>query len=436
MTDNERILYTFIIRALYKHSYYSRFAAEDSAVNKFLSAEEILAILKEDAKTQQALNNYFKEHPSLSPADLDQFLSTVKDKEYPKEINQTYFHCNEESSKGKTIQEYHPPGHPFQYAIPKKKEITSSKDYKSNDFLVLLGIVLTETKDDTFTISDLRNTLQKKFTEEHIPCTQTLTRIVKKLCHDENIKKLGFYINYDEDQRTRVNEELSFYFCKILAPFEASMLADMLKTYPYYSAEFANKLIKKLQFFDENGTYSFSTNNNKLYHSTPNIPTLIDTSIRGSFRLNGKECDQFLHHIDQLKTLIRNKQKAIMTYGQRIIDPNKNNAQTLAVRETTVVHPHEVLWANGYYYFVATPENKEGFPEKHAHNYRIDRIIRLEAIEKSHAKPIYDEQKDFSNGQGANFSPVAYRGTHNMMVRGDIYNIKLKCKKNTTKPCA
>lgn len=426
MTTDERILYTFLIRVLHKHSCYSRFADTDSAVNKFLSAEEIFAILKEDAKDQPALHDYLEEHPSLSPKDLDDFLASVCKLEYPKEVIQTYFNCNTENSEGKTIK-YLLDGQTFRYALPKKKEISTPKHYESNDFLVLMGLVRTKTKDGTFTISELEKTIQT-IAGEHTPSKQSITRIVQKLSDDENVRKLGFCIEIHLDSEDkRKNAPLYISVCKIFDPFEASLLADMLKTYPYYSAEFANTLIKKLQFFEENGTYSFQ--NKEKFIPTENIPVLIDTTIRGSFRLNEKECDQFLHHIVQLKDLIRNNQKAIMTYGQRIIDPDKDNAQTLAFRETTVIHPHEVVWANGYYYFVATPENEEGVCEKHAHNYRIDRIIKLEEIENSHAKPIYDEQKDFSNGQGANFSPVAYRGTHNMMVRGDIYNIKLKCKK-------
>lgn len=429
MTKNEQTLYTYIIRILHKHSRYSRFVDLESPQNKFLTAEEILAFLKEDAKSEPALASCLKQYSALCPYDLDQFLSTVKDLEYPKEINPAYFSCNEESSEGKTIIQATPIGQPFQYAIPKKRTISGPKNYESNDFLVLLGIVLTKTQNGSFKISDLKKTIQN-LAGEHTPSTQTITRIAKKLCNDENVRKLGFYIDCDMDERTRVNEELTFSVNKIFDPFEASMLADMLKTYPYYSAEFANKLIEKLQFFDENGIYTFSTNKKDAkYLPTPNIPTLIDTSIRGSFRLEEKECDQFLHHIDQLKHILRLKCKAIMTYGQRILDPEKERGQILTEREKTVIHPHELVWANGYYYFVATPENEDGICEKHAHNYRVDRIIKLEELEDQKAKPIFDEQKDFSNGQGANFSPVAYRGTHNMMMRGDIYNIKLKCKK-------
>lgn len=429
MTEQEQILYTYIIRTLHKHSKYSRFVDLYSPQNKFLTAEEILTILKSDAQSEPALLKYLNQHPTLSPNDLDQFLITVLDKEYPKEINPAYFHCNEENSEGKKIIEYHELNKPFQYALPKKKDISALKTYESNDFLILLGIVLTKTTEGSFTISDLKKTIEN-LAGEHTPSIQTITRIAKKLCTDENVKKLGFCIEYNDiEKRARKNEELYFSVFKIFEPFEASMLADMLKTYPYYSAEFANKLIEKLQFFDENGIYSFSTNKeHTLYHGTPNIPTLIDTSIRGSFRLEQKECDQFLCHINQLKEILKNKHKAIMTYGQRILDPEKERGQILTVREKTVIHPHELVWANGYYYFVATPEDEHGICEKHAHNYRVDRIIHLEELEER-SKPIWDEKQDFSNGQGANFSPVAYRGTHNMMMRGDIYNIKLKCKK-------
>lgn len=429
MTKNEQTLYTYIIRILYNHSRYSRFVEPNSPQNRYLTAEEILALLKETAQQEPSLKSCLQQFPNLLPYDLDQFLSTMKDLEYPKEINPKFFYCNEENSEGKTIIQVSAPGQPFRYAIPKKREISVPKNYESNDFLVLLGIVVTKTENGSFKISDLKKTI-RELAGEHTPSTQTITRIAKKLCNDANVKKLGFYIECDMDERTRVNEELTFSVYKIFDPFEASMLADMLKTYPYYSAEFANRLIEKLQFFDENGTYTFSTNKkDALYQPSPNIPTLMDTSIRGSFRLESKECDQFLHHIEQLKHILRLKCKAIMTYGQRILDPEKEREQILAVRETTVIHPHELVWANGYYYFVATPENEDGVCEKHAHNYRIDRIIKLEELENERAKPIFDDQEDFSNGRGANFSPVAYRGTHNMMMRGDIYNIKLKCKK-------
>ena len=429
MTKNEQTLYTFIIRILYKHSKYSRSYKDTDPQNKFLTAEEILTHLNEDAKKEPALNACFKQYPNLSPSDLDQFLSTVKNLEYPKEINPTYFSCKDENSEGKTIHVSDAFGLTVRYAIPKKKAVSAPKNFESNDFLVLIGMVLTKTENGSFKISDLEKSI-RKLAGEHTPGRQSITKIAKKLCRDENVKRLGFCIEYDTEEGTRTNKELTFSIYKIFDPFEASMLADMLKTYPYYSAEFANRLIEKLQFFDENGVYTFSTDKkNALYQPTPNIPTLIDTSIRGSFRLEEKECDQFLHHIEQLKHILRLKCKAIMTYGQRVLDPDKERGQILTVRERTVIHPHELVWANGYYYFVATPETEEGICEKHAHNYRVDRIIKLEELEEEKAKPIYDEQKDFSNGQGANFSPVAYRGTHNMMMRGDIYNIKLKCKK-------
>ena len=424
MTKNERILYTYIIQILNKNSNFSHLAEMSSPKNKFLSAKDIIDFLHATSNEDPRLKDFLANIPTLTPAYLDSFLSQVLDLEYPKAFDPTYLNWNVENSEGKTLKRYQFSDQTFGYAIPKKKNVSTPKMYESNDFLILLGMVLTPTKNGWFKVSELRKTIQG-IAKEHTPSTQAITRIAKKLCYDENIKKLGFCIDYD-DSRKYTKEGLIFSCSKLFDPFEASMLADMLKTYPYYSAELANKLIEKLQFFDENGTYLFDYKN-KIYHSTPNIPTLIDTSIRGSFRLDEKECNQFLHHITQLKEILRNKHKAVMTYGERIIRPDKGNEQTLAVRETTVIHPHELVWANGYYYFVATPENPDGICEKHAHNYRVDRIIELEEINE-HAKPIYDEHKDFSNGEGANFSPVAYRGTHNMMVRGDIYTIKLKCK--------
>lgn len=423
MTKNEKILYTYIIRILFHNSNFSYRVDISSPNNKFLSGKEIINMLHKEANSDQKLKDFLEKIPSLTSSNLDTFLSTVLELEYPKAIEPSLFGCDSKNSEGKTLKRFQFPDRTFGYAVPKKINISAPKEYESNDFLVLLGMVLTPTEDGDFKVSDLKKSIQK-IAKENTPSTQAITRIAKKLCHDVNIKKLGFFISYNE--RKRANEELTFSFSKIFDPFEASMLADMLKTYPYYSAEFANELIKKLQFFDENGIYSFDYKEKK-YHSTPNIPTLIDTSIRGSFRLTGKECDQFLCHIVQLKDILRNKHKAIMTYGERIIHPDKDNEQTLAVRETTIIHPHELVWANGYYYFVATPENSDGVCEKYAHNYRVDRIINLEEVHE-YAKPIFDEQKDFSNGEGANFSTVAYRGTHNMMVRGDIYTIKLKCK--------
>ena len=124
MTKNEQTLYTYIIRILHKHSRFSRFIDTESPQNKYLTAEEIFAHLIEDAKNEPALASCLKQYPSLSPYDLDQFLSTVKDLEYPKEINPAYFSCNEENSEGKTIIQVSSSGQPFQYAVPKKRRIT------------------------------------------------------------------------------------------------------------------------------------------------------------------------------------------------------------------------------------------------------------------------------------------------------------------------
>ena len=75
MTEQEQILYTYIIRTLHKHSKYSRFVDLYSPQNKFLTAEEILTILKSDAQSEPALLKYLNQHPTLSPNDLDQFLT-------------------------------------------------------------------------------------------------------------------------------------------------------------------------------------------------------------------------------------------------------------------------------------------------------------------------------------------------------------------------
>ena len=150
MTKNEQTLYTYIIRILYNHSRYSRFVERNSPQNKYLTAEEILVLLKETAQQEPTLEACLQQFPNLLPYNLDQFLSTVKDLEYPKEINPKIFYCNEENSEGKTIIQVSAPGQPFQYAIPKKREISVPKNYESNDFLVLLGIVITETENGSF----------------------------------------------------------------------------------------------------------------------------------------------------------------------------------------------------------------------------------------------------------------------------------------------
>lgn len=409
MTEQERTLYTYIIRVLHRHSKYSRLVEISSPQNKFLSAEEILAILKEDAKTAPALQAYLDQKPALSPSDLDQFLSTVLDLEYPKAVNQNYFYCNEENSEGKTLKRCFSSDEVAQYAIPKKKEVSAYKNFESNDLLVLLGILLTKPHDEKVKISDLKKTI-RELAGEHALSTQTITKIAKKLCLDENVEKLGFKINYNMDERTRPNEELTFTVKKLFDPFEASMLADMLKTFPYYSADIANRLIEKLQFFDEDGVYSFPDEEKSTIHKpTTYIPPLIDSSIRGSFRLNEEECEKFLEHITQLKKMIKKKHKILMTYGERVIDPNNDRAQILRVREErTMIHPHELVWANGYYYFVATPEDANKKPEKYAHNYRVDRIIELIDLDddeeykdlpesEKRAEPIKDDAKHFSN---------------------------------------
>lgn len=134
MTTDERILYTFLIRILHKHSCYSRFADTDSPVNKFLSAKEIFAILKEDAKDQPALHDYLKAHPSLSPKDVDDFLASVCKLEYPKEVIQTYFNCNTENSEGKTIK-YLLDGNTLRYALPKRRKFPRQNTMKAMIFL-------------------------------------------------------------------------------------------------------------------------------------------------------------------------------------------------------------------------------------------------------------------------------------------------------------
>lgn len=427
LDNDNRILYTYIIRILYKKS---RFSFNSNTPNRYLTAEEILKTLKEMANATsslEALQDYLDKHPTLSPDDLDTFLYSVQELEYPKQVNQKYFHCNPKNSEGKTIRLQKMEDGRIGYAIP-KKSCNERSLQQSNDFLVLVGMMLTPTENQKFKISDLEKTIQNLAGEQTIG-RQAITEIAKKLCEDKNIEKLGFHISYETTLEKR--RALIFSIQKIFSPTEASMLADMLRTYPYYSNTFANGLIEKLQFFDENGTYSFPDENQKPKGSnTTNIHAVVDGvhTRKGSFRLEEKECEQFLDHIRQLKQIIRNKHKAYMTYGQRVVNPEETQGQILTLREKTVVNPHEVVWANGYYYFVATPENEEHKCEKHAHNYRIDRIMKLEELEET-AKTIVDAEGDFSDTKGDCFSPVAYRGTHNMMMRGDIYNITLKCKK-------
>ena len=83
MTKNEKILYTYIISILFHNSNFSYRVDISSPNNKFLSGKEIINMLHKEANSDQKLKDFLEKIPSLTSSNLDTFLSTVLELEYP-----------------------------------------------------------------------------------------------------------------------------------------------------------------------------------------------------------------------------------------------------------------------------------------------------------------------------------------------------------------
>lgn len=305
----------------------------------------------------------------------------------------------------------------FNDLSPKKK---SNQEGNRLNLLAIIKVLSSySSKDKPMAVSDICEKL------EHIglpldPHTvnRTLNAITSSL---ESSAKLSSFLNLklhivncygedifelEEDKKTRKY----YYIENALRPAEIKMLTDAVEVYGYITHEQTVHLINKL-------------NELQVPEMRSKYPRLGKTNCAPKIDSLHNDCDiNIFEIIEKLNQAIDEKYKVRLTYGTYNIN------KQLVQKSVKIVSPHQIMWANGYYYLVAVIRNRP-------YSYRIDRIMNVECYYDKEGKlspvdPLPEEVKRNVTVGYDTFSPQLYRNTAVIMYSGIPEHIRIECKED------
>lgn len=207
-----------------------------------------------------------------------------------------------------------------------------------------------------------------------------------------------------DSNSTRTKSGKFYYYYEYnLPPHEITNLIGMIETHPYYSSDEVAELRNLLQGIEP--AYFSSDSSYEVKRFTNDKIRADDTILRYNLQL--------------LYPLIKKQQDILIEYSyyneeKRLVPlPNYENLHR--------VTPLNIIWANGYCYFVAFNTNQE-----HYTNYRVDRITYIQPVEEDIDKNVADNYPHLLSSK----TELQYIKHRPGMMSGDPIKISLLCKKS------
>ncbi|NLK29004.1 MAG: WYL domain-containing protein [Clostridiales bacterium] len=301
-------------------------------------------------------------------------------------------------------------------SLPSKKK-TNQEGTRLNLLSIIKVLSSYSSKDKPMAISDICEKLKQiDLPLDSHTVSRTLNAIASSL---EVSPKLSSFLNlklhivnsYGEnifDQLEDKKNRKYYYIENALRPAEIKMLTDAVEVYSYITHDQTSNLINKLnelQVPEMRSKYPRLGKSN----CAPKIDSLsVDTNIN------------LFDHIDKLNQAIRENYKVKITYGTYNID------KQLVQKSVKIVSPHQIMWANGYYYLVAVIKDRP-------YSYRIDRIMNVASYYDKEGNisvcdPLPESVKRNVTVGHDTFSPQLYQNTAVIMYSGIPEHIRIECK--------
>lgn len=209
--------------------------------------------------------------------------------------------------------------------------------------------------------------------------------------------------NLSTDKRKYKNIKFYYYYEYNIPPHEIANLIRMIETHPYYSSNEVAELSELLRnispaYFNSDTSYE--------------IKRFTDDKIRSD--------DTILRYNLQLLYPLVKKQKDILI-EYSYYNEEKRLVPLPKYENLHRVTPLDIIWANGFCYFVAFNSNQE-----HYTNYRVDRITYIQPIEDDINQNIADNYPNKISCK----TELQYIKHRPAMMSGDPIKISLLCKKS------
>ena len=193
----------------------------------------------------------------------------------------------------------------------------------------------------------------------------------------------------DGEEPQKNNRPRRYYLESVLTPYQWRMLTDMIKVYPYISAEQTTQMLRAIAKLNP------------------------DADSGGALYPYKHENKALFENLRTLNLVIAQKQKVTIHYGEYVLEGDR---PVLRQRPSdhagllTMFEPYALLWSNGYYYLVGFNPNQYGMM-----NLRVDRILKVTPVPKETFEPPED------------FDPVAYRDESPVMYPGEPETVRMRC---------
>ncbi|MBQ8165626.1 MAG: WYL domain-containing protein [Lachnospiraceae bacterium] len=194
-----------------------------------------------------------------------------------------------------------------------------------------------------------------------------------------------------------------YYYEYNIPTHEITNLISMIETHPYYSSQEVTELSKLLHnispaYFNSDAAYEAK-------RFTKDKIRADDTILR--------------YNLQQLYPLVKKHEDVLIEYSyyneeKRLVPlPNYENLHR--------VTPLDIIWANGYCYFVDFNPNQENYT-----NYRVDRITYIQPVEQDTDKNVSDNYPNKISHK----TELQYIKHRPGMMSGDPIKVSLLCKKS------